>query len=67
MEKKILKEQQEYELKAMHEVFTAKEADLKSENSSEIQTLKQDHMELLEAERSPSEEKLEKLQVILSH
>ena len=64
IEKKALKEQQEYELKAMHESFAAKEAELKSKHSSEIQTMKQDHMNLLEAERLSFEEKFEKLQVI---
>ena len=65
IEKTKLKEQQENELKVMHEKFAAKETELKSEHTSNIQTMTQNHMKLLEAERICYEEKLINLQQVI--
>ena len=65
LKKKTFKEQQEKELKAMHEKFAAKEAELKREHTSTVQAMTQDHMKLLEVERMFYKEKFVNLQQVI--
>ena len=64
-EKQTLKERLERELKAVQETSAAKQAELISEHGAKMEMVTQDHKQLLEAERSSNEDKLQKLREVI--
>ena len=64
IEKQTVKERLERELKTLQETSAAKQAELISEYGAKMEIITQDHKQLLEAERSSNEDKLQKLREV---
>lgn len=64
IEKQILKEKLERELKAVQEVSASKQAELINDHSAKLEIMTQDHKRILEAERSTNEDRIQKLREV---